>query len=57
MLSLHGFRYMNGISILFDHDEIGINSFVSIIDGIKKFANDVYDSLYDIGGFNVYILY
>lgn len=50
-----GFRHPNQIDLVFAHGKSGSNAFLSIIDGLKKFVDDVHDAGYDLGGFNIYI--
>jgi hypothetical protein len=50
-----GFKHQNHIDIVFEHSRGGSNAFISIIDGVKKFVDDVHDVGYDLGGFNIYI--
>lgn len=49
------FKHQNHINIVFEHNRSGSNSFISIIDGVKKFVDDVHDAGYDLGGCNIYI--
>jgi len=48
-----GHRHLNSIAFAFDQNRQSINAFFSIIDGVKKFVDDV---MFDIGGYNIYIL-
>jgi hypothetical protein len=50
------FRYINRIRISFAQQVNGISGFLSLINGLTKMVNDVYESGYDLGGLKIDIL-
>jgi len=50
------FRNINRLEISFAQNVNGISSFLSLIDGLTKIVNDIYESGYDLGGLKICIL-